>query len=72
MHFCNARIHYSKIIKQYINTTSNKLLFNIPYNPETNPIEMYFSKFKRLVRSKSDNENNLMRIIKDQSIILKI
>ncbi len=59
----NARIHHSRIIKQYVNTTSNKLLFNIPYNPETNPIEMYFSKFKRLVRSRSDNENNLIKNI---------
>lgn len=39
----NARIHHSKIIKEYIMTQPNiKLCFNIPYTSETNPIEIYF------------------------------
>jgi len=45
----NAQIHHAKNIKEYINTTTNKLIYNIPYNPETNPIKMYFSKLKKLV-----------------------
>ena len=42
----NARIHHSKIVKDYINTTEKELLFNVPYTPEYNPIEHLFSKVK--------------------------
>jgi len=35
----NSRIHHAKIVKEYMNTSSNKLLFNVPYYPEFNPIE---------------------------------
>ncbi len=48
----NVRIHHSTIVKDYIKTTSNKLLFNAPYSPEFNPIEHVFSKFKGILRKK--------------------
>ena len=47
----NARIHHYKKLKEYIATTSNKLLYNVPYSPEYNPIEMVFSKSKYIVRN---------------------
>ena len=56
----NARIHHTKIVKEYMNTITNKLLFNVPYYPEFNPIEKVFSIIKPFVRSFKDNENNLL------------
>jgi transposase len=66
----NARIHHSKIVKEYMKVSTNKLLFNVPYSPEYNPIEMIFSKIKSIVRKKSNNEiirkllNNIRKAIK--------
>jgi transposase len=45
----NARIHHAKIIKKHMEGKTNKLLFNVPYSPETNPIEQVFSKIKYYV-----------------------
>lgn len=75
----NARIHHAVIVKNYINTTTNKLLFNVPYTPEFNPvprqrraglirfaylaIEKVFSIVKPLVRSHKNNEHNLINNI---------
>jgi len=42
----NARIHHAKILKEYINEKNAKIIYNVPYNPETNPIEHLFSKLK--------------------------
>ena len=53
----NARIHHSKIVKEYIEKTTHKLIFNAPYCPEYNPIEKVFSKVKNLVRMKSNNKD---------------
>ena len=38
----NARIHHSKIFKLYVDTIDNKILYNVPYMSELNPIEMVF------------------------------
>ena len=48
----NARIHHSKNIVDLVNSTSNKILYNVPYNPETNPIEFVFSIIKSFVKNK--------------------
>ena len=63
----NARIHHSKLIKDFIKTSTNKLLFNVPYHPEFNPIEKIFSKIKTIVRFKKNNfiDNKLIRNIKN-------
>jgi len=53
----NARIHHSKIVKEYMKTINHKLIFNAPYCPEYNPIEKVFSKVKNLVRMKSNNND---------------
>jgi len=63
----NARIHHSIIIKEYMksnNKNNNEILYNIPYNPETNPIELIFSQVKGNYR-KMNNKNglNINRII---------
>ena len=54
----NARIHHAKIVKNYINDTSNKLLFNVPYYPEFNPIEKVFSIFKKILSEKDNNTSS--------------
>ena len=51
----NTRIHHAKIVKEYIKTTKHKILFNVPYMPEYNPIEKFFSEIKFYIRSKKNN-----------------
>lgn len=48
----NVRFHHSKIIKDCINETTNKIIYNVAYNPETNPIENCFSVIKKVVANK--------------------
>lgn len=54
----NARIHHSKIFTEYMKTVKNKILYNVPYCSELNPIEMVFSKVKSIVHKKDNNENS--------------
>jgi transposase len=42
----NVRFHHSKIVKG-VKETRNKILYNIAYNPDTNPIENCFSIIKK-------------------------
>lgn len=42
----NAVIHKTLDIQNLINNTGNKILYTVPYNPSTNPIENWFSQFK--------------------------
>lgn len=62
----NARIHHSKIVKNYIETKKSQLLFNVAYSPELNPIEKVFSKSKYIVKKINNNfnEKNLFNNIK--------
>ena len=61
----NARIHRAKKVTDIIKTSSNKQLFNVPYNPQTNPIEQVFNKSKILIKEKlSDTYKRLVRSIK--------
>lgn len=48
--FDNARVHHAKIVKHHMQNKSNKMIYNIPYNPETNPIEQFFNKVKTFVK----------------------
>ena len=51
----NARIHHAKINKSIIQKLQSYILFNVPYCPEYNPIEMVFSKLKLFIRQKCNN-----------------
>lgn len=55
----NARIHHYRKVKEFINNeTKINLIYNIPYTPETNPIERVFSDVKKNLRNKKiDNDN---------------
>jgi transposase len=52
----NARIHHSKIVKEYTNKEGINMLYNVPYMPEYNPIEKVFSKIKPIIAKKKNNE----------------
>lgn len=47
--FDNARVHHAKIVKAHMEGKTNKMKYNVPYNPKTNPIEQVFNKIKSYV-----------------------
>ena len=51
----NAVIHKSKIIKNIIENSNNELLYSVPYHPETNAIEEFFSQLKHYIKKESPN-----------------
>jgi hypothetical protein len=58
----NAMIHRSNVVKNYVATTNNKILFNVAYNPKTNPIETMFGAIKNKLRYiNTSNMNKLMK-----------
>ena len=67
----NAVIHKSNKIKDLIESTGNKLLYSVPYNPSTNAIEEFFSQLKHYIKKESpktvdDIEKVLIDIIKNK------
>jgi transposase len=56
----NARVHTSNIFKDYVKENNINLLYNVSYSPETNPIEMVFSKVKNIVRSRDNSTEEKM------------
>jgi transposase len=58
----NARVHHSIDLKKYMSNISNKLLYNVPYNPETNPIEQMFNKIKQFV--KKENTQTYKKLVR--------
>jgi putative transposase len=62
----NAVIHRSKIIRQIIEESNNKLLYSVPYHPQTNAIEDFFSQLKHYIKKESPNTyEDIERVIKD-------
>jgi len=60
----NARIHKSKIIRETIEKSDNYLLFTVPYNPQTNAIEEFFSQLKHYIKKQSPQSfNEIYKII---------
>ena len=51
----NAVIHKSKLIREKIEEDHNKLLYTVPYHPETNAIEEFFSQLKHYIKKESPN-----------------
>ena len=65
----NARIHHSKKCKQTYEENNIDIIFNIPYNSDTNPIEYLINKikahYKRTISNNIDDMNkNLEESIK--------
>ena len=62
----NAVIHKSKIIKETIENSKNDLLYSVPYHPETNSIEEFFSQLKHYIKKESPNTyEEIDKVIKD-------
>jgi hypothetical protein len=51
----NAVIHKSKFIREKIENDNNNLLYSVPYHPETNAIEEFFSQLKHYIKKESPN-----------------
>ena len=68
----NAKIHhYGKLLK-YINKQRNiEIIYNIPYTPETNPIEHVFSDIKKYIRNESINNSNIIAKIRNSINTIK-
>ena len=47
----NLSSHKVKGVAEAIQSSNAELLYLLPYSPDFNPIELAFSKFKRLIRS---------------------
>ena len=61
---CNAVIHKSKIIKETIENDNNHLLYSVPYHPEINSIEEFFSQLKHYIKKESPNTyDNIYKVI---------
>lgn len=52
----NARPHTALILRKLIKDSGNTLLYTVPYHPETNPIEEFFSQLKHYIRKKSPHD----------------
>jgi len=64
----NAFIHRSNIIRQIIKESNNDLLYSVPYHPETNAIEEFFSQLKHYIKKESPNTyEDIERVIKDNN-----
>lgn len=60
----NARIHHSIILREYIDNIKNvRIIYNVPYSPQFNPIEMVFSKIKYIIKKHICTNNNIKIII---------
>lgn len=61
----NARVHHAKVIKDEFKQKLT-LLFNAPYSPMMNPIEDFFSKFKKTIISQiPSNELSLVQCVRN-------
>ena len=61
----NARIHHTKLLD---NNIKNKMIYNVPYSPQFNPIEYVNNELKRqIIQNHISNENDL-RLFLDKFI----
>jgi transposase len=51
----NISKKYKKLIREKIEEDHNKLLYTVPYHPETNAIEEFFSQLKHYIKKESPN-----------------
>lgn len=67
----NATIHKCKLVKESLSKTTNKFVFNIPYHPQTNPVEYIFGIMKQKLRKLNvSTEEKLQKTI--EKILKKI
>lgn len=62
----NARIHHYSKVKEVINNNRNiKLIYNVPYSPEYNPIEYVFNEFKNKLKKQIITNKNIFKKIRN-------
>ena len=65
----NASVHNKKDLLPLVHSVKNKeIVFNAPYSPECNPIEMFFSNWKRKVEEQckvAPSPSELVKIIEN-------
>jgi transposase len=57
----NASFHFSKRIEQMIANAGVILEYSSPYSPDLMPIEHYFGSLKNIIRSKAQDDEDLIR-----------
>ena len=68
----NAVIHKSKVIRETIENSDNDLLYSVPYHPETNSIEEFFSQLKHYIKKESPNTYDDIYKVINRTINTKI
>ena len=68
----NAKFHKSKIVKENIEKSTNKIIYILPYNAKLNPIENLFSQIKNYVKNISPATYEDLKITIDKIIKNKI
>ncbi|KII65391.1 hypothetical protein RF11_03493 [Thelohanellus kitauei] len=48
----NVRFHHSIEVRQALESRGHRILFLPPYSPQLNPIELLFSKWKSIIKSR--------------------
>lgn len=48
--FDNAKAHTAKVVLNKITDSGNHYILNIPYHPQTNPVESYFNQIKHYMK----------------------
>ena len=51
----NLRVHKATVVKEYLAETGVQIIFNVPYFPQGNPIELVFAQVKREFRTLRTN-----------------
>ena len=64
----NASIHKTKIFNEYAKLNNVNILYYIPYNPETNPIEMIFCPIEKYIKSNNTKSIELIKYSIDNYI----
>lgn len=68
----NARIHHYGKLKNFINGSKHtNIIYNIPYSPETNPIEHVFNDIKEKLKKIIINNDNIIDKIKESIMAIK-
>ena len=65
----NAIIHKSKLFTKYINEKQIKIIYNVPYHSEFNPIECVFSMLRNeILKNKTNTLENVIKSINNFKI----
>jgi transposase len=67
----NARIHHYGKLRELVNASTNKIIYNVPYNPETNPIELLFAFIKPKIKKQINGTKTITNIINSISKQIK-